>query len=183
MNSLSNHYLQKCVDKVEISVHGLNREIQGDFECDCGYIYRLREWEQNPLEVAFFNNRIIQKGHVWEVEFSKLLSSGLTQKEIAMKTGFTPPTIRKILKDRKNVPIKKSREDSLKVAREKKTAQYKHKWIQLRNKYPAYTRAKLSGLNRAAYAWLSNYERAWLEEHSPLKVLGKHSKKECRKLQ
>ncbi|HEI9576051.1 TPA: TniQ family protein [Bacillus cereus] len=177
MNSLSNHYLQKCVDKVEISVHGLNREIQGDFECDCGYIYRLREWEQNPLEVAFFNNRIIQKGHVWEVEFSKLLSSGLTQKEIAMKTGFTPPTIRKILKDRKNVPIKKSREDSLKVAREKKTAQYKHKWIQLRNKYPAYTRAKLSGLNRAAYAWLSNYERAWLEEHSPLKVLGKHSKK------
>ena len=59
-----------------------------------------------PLEVAFFNNRIIQKGHVWEVEFSKLLSSGLTQKEIAMKTGFTPPTIRKILKDRKMSQLK-----------------------------------------------------------------------------
>nr|WP_311230814.1 hypothetical protein [Bacillus wiedmannii] len=71
----------------------------------------------------------------------------------------------------------------MKIAREKKTVQYKHKRIQLRNKYPAYTRVKLSGLNRAAYAWLSNYERAWLEEYSPPKVLGKHSKKECRKLQ
>ena len=86
---------------MEISVHGFNREVQGDFTCNCGFIYRLRK-KKDPLNILYWSNRIVEKGHVWEREFNKLLSSGCTQKEIAMKTGLTPPTIRKILRDRKN---------------------------------------------------------------------------------
>ena len=59
------------------------------------------EKRKDPLNILYWSNRIVEKGHVWEREFNKLLSSGCTQKEIAMKTGLTPPTIRKILRDRK----------------------------------------------------------------------------------
>lgn len=44
-------------------------------------------------------------------------------------------------------------------------------------KHPDYTRGGLKNLNKAVYAWLSIYERAWLKEHLPPKDLGKNSKK------
>ncbi|MGG0201574.1 TnsD family Tn7-like transposition protein [Bacillus anthracis] len=180
MNPLANHYLQKNVKKVEISVHGFNREVQGDFTCNCGFIYRLREREKDPLNILYWSNRIVEKGHVWEREFNKLLSSGCTQKEIAMKTGLTPPTIRKILRDRKKIIKKLDSKETLQISREKRTRDYKEKWIQLRCKYPTYTRVELAHLNRAAYAWLSKFERIWLESHLPSKVLGKNSMKKSK---
>lgn len=39
MNPLANHYLKKCVEKVEIGIFGMHPKIQGGFECTCGYIY------------------------------------------------------------------------------------------------------------------------------------------------
>ncbi|MCU4770905.1 TnsD family Tn7-like transposition protein [Bacillus toyonensis] len=177
MNRLADHYLQKCVEKVEVSVHGLNREVQGDFLCSCGFVYRLREWEQNPLEVPYFNNRIMQKGYVWEREFNKLLSNQLTQKEIALRTNFSTNTIRKILDDREKITINISKQEKLVIGQRKKTLQYKQEWIKLRNEYPNYTRASLNILNRAAYAWLNKYDKSWLEEHSPSSVSGKNMSK------
>lgn len=53
---------------------------------------------------------------------------------------------------------------------EEKTKLYKQKWIELRNKYPKHGRAELSTFNRAAYAWLSKYERVWLEDNSPISL-------------
>ncbi|MCU5299136.1 MULTISPECIES: TnsD family Tn7-like transposition protein [Bacillus] len=176
MNPLANHYLKKCVEKVEIGIFGMHPEIQGDFECTCGYIYRLKEWEQNPLEVATFSKRIVQRGHVWEMEFSKLVSNKLTLTEIGIKTGHSPTTIRHILDKRNNLEVER-RKHSKKVAREKRAAQYKRIWIKAQKKHPDYTRVGLQKLNKAVYAWLSNYDRAWLEEHLPPKDVGKNSKK------
>ena len=48
------------------------------------------------------------------------------RKEIAMKTGLTPPTIRKILRDRKNNKKLDSKE-TLQISREKRTRDYKRK--------------------------------------------------------
>lgn len=45
MNKLADHYLEKCVETIEVTIHSTNRRIQGEFRCNCGFTYRLREWE------------------------------------------------------------------------------------------------------------------------------------------
>ncbi|KRG13995.1 Tn7-like transposition protein D [Virgibacillus soli] len=175
MNPLADHYKQKCVEEVDISVHSLNREIQGDFKCSCGFIYRLREWERSPLEILYFNNRIMQKGHVWEQKFNELLEQKLTIVEIAKRTNYTRPTIRKILRDRKDM-IKSGCEDRNRK-KTKKTENYKRCWAELRIKYPHYDRTELNNIGRAAYAWLNKYDKEWLENNSPLTKTGTDSKR------
>lgn len=59
---------------------------------------------------------------------------------------------------------------------------YTEKQIQLRCKYPTYTRVELAHLNQAAYAWLSKFERIWLESYLPSKVLDKNPMKKVRKV-
>lgn len=175
MNPLADHYLERCVEKVEISVHSLNRMIQGDMICSCGFIYRLRGWEKSPLEVPYFNNRILQKGHVWEERFNELLSQKLTTTEIARRTHLTTPTVRKYLRDRSI--DRKAKDEDLKRRRNKKTNYYKKLWLKYREEFPNYKRVELNNIDRATYAWLSKYERDWLEKNSPPALIGKGSTK------
>lgn len=167
MNPLADHYLQKVVEKVEVSIHKSKRIIQGDMVCSCGFIYRLRNWERSPLDVEFFNNRIMKKGHVWEQKFNEFLEQELTKKEIAYRTNMTTPTIRKILRDRKQFSERELKEVKKNQIRDTKTIEYKKTWLELRAKYPQYHRNELSALNRAAYAWLRKYEKDWIEDNSP----------------
>lgn len=88
---------------------------------------------------------------------------------------MTRPTIRKILRDRES--SKEKLEELTERNKVKKTNDYKKKWLELRETYPNLHRKELSNLNRAAYAWLNNYDKDWLEENSPPSMSGKKSKK------
>lgn len=166
MNPFADHYLEKVVKKVHVSVHRGNRDIQGDMKCDCGFVYRIRVWEKSPLDIEYFSNRIIERGHIWEQKFNELIEQGLTLNEIAHQTKLSIPTIRKILKDRE------SRKDLKQVERyeklREKATNYKKIWLELCEKYPEYYRHELNKANRAVYAWLRKHEKEWLEANSPM---------------
>lgn len=185
MNPLANHYLEEVVEKVDISIHQGNREVQGDMICSCGFIYRLRAWEKSPLEVKYFSNRIMKKGHIWEKRFDELLRQNLTMDEIAQCTNLSRPTIRKLLRDkanRYNNKIQKEKKRNEEIY--EKTKKYKKMWLDLRVKYPTYGRQELNNKNRAIYAWLRKYDVDWLEVNSPepkLKYNPRKGKKDLQK--
>lgn len=167
MNPLADHYLKKVVKKVDVSVHGTNRAIQGDMKCSCGFVYRLRVWEKSPLNVEYFNNRIMEKGHVWEQKFNEFIEQKLTIIEIARRTNMSTPTIRKILRERKKLIGSNLKEEERYKKISKKTIEYKKIWLDLRAKYPEYSRHELNNADRAVYSWLRNYDKEWLEANSP----------------
>ncbi|MFC5627369.1 TnsD family Tn7-like transposition protein [Aliibacillus thermotolerans] len=182
MNPLSDHYLEKRVSRVEISVHNGNREIQGDFICECGFVYRLRSWESSPLEVQHFSNRIIKKGTVWETEFLKLVNSGASMNEISKKTHLSKHTIRKILREGVVDPIQNNIRNIQKISlenREQKTKNYRKIWMKLREEFPLYSRTELAQLDRAAFTWLHKFDKEWLEANSPASNHGKKLKTEA----
>lgn len=168
MNTLADHYLKRCIEDVEITLHGLNRRLQGDFKCSCGFIYRLREWEQNPLSVTYFSNRIIERGEVWEEKFESLMRDGATVKELCTYTGFSKPTIQKIKREKRKRQKNYSEDKNLIEEQQKeKTEEYKIKWKVLRESFPDYNRRELNNMNRAIYAWLRKYDPKWIEDNSP----------------
>lgn len=183
MNALADHYLEMVVEKVDISINRSNREIQGDMICSCGFIYRLREGEKNPLEVSYFSNRTMKRGHIWEERFDELINQDLTTHEIAKRTHLSKPTIRKILKDRDNVNKDKIQKEKIKRKQEKKTKDYKIIWLNLRKNNPTYTRKELNNINRAVYNWLRKYDVKWLEDNSPNKKVNHNYKKRNSDLQ
>ncbi|MBH9968629.1 TnsD family Tn7-like transposition protein [[Bacillus] enclensis] len=178
MNPLSNHYKERVVDNLEISIHSGKRIVQGDFNCDCGFVYRLREGEVNPLEISCFNNRVMKKGPIWNKNFFNMVNEGQKIKDIAAKTKMSRPTIRKMLREGTE-PIQtalQKREMLAQEWREKKTASYRILWKTVQNKHPDFTRKELAHLNRAVYAWLHQYDSEWLDKNSPFPQKGHRMK-------
>jgi hypothetical protein len=178
MNPLSDHYLQKVVKNIEITVHSANRDFQGDFICECGYSYRLRIGEKNPMEVKYFSNRVMKKGIVWEKEFKRLLQTGISLKELSKKTHFSVPTLRKIINEGPDPiinGIKNKREKTSKV-RMQKTKYYRIIWQKIREDNPNFTRTELASLNRAVFSWLHVHDQEWLISNSPNSKTGTKSK-------
>ncbi|WP_117149375.1 TnsD family Tn7-like transposition protein [Paraliobacillus zengyii] len=179
MNPLCDHYLKEVVTKVEVSVHPFNRKIQGDFICNCGFVYRLRQGEFDPCKVPYFSSRVMKKGHVWERNFYKMVNQGLKMNELEEKTKLSRPTIRKILREGID-PIQNAiqkRDKKTKEWRKRKTATYRRVWINAVNNNPNHTRSELANHNRATFAWLHQFDSEWLEENSPVSQKG-HRRKE-----
>jgi len=167
MNPFADHYLEKLVKTVDVSIHNGNGNIQGDMKCSCGFVYRMRVWEKSPLEIEYFSNRIMEKGPIWEQKFNELLKQRLTINEIAQRSKMTRPTIRKILRNRENFNDRDFKQLEKYEKINEKTTRYKKIWLDLRTKYPEYYRNDLNSANRAVYAWLRKYDKEWLEANSP----------------
>ncbi|WML58113.1 TnsD family Tn7-like transposition protein [Neobacillus sp. PS2-9] len=169
MNPLSDHYLQNVVKNIEISVHLVNRDYQGDFICHCGYVYRLRIGEKEPVEVQYFSNRVMKKGHVWEKEFKRLIQTGISLQELSKKTKLSVMTLRKIIKEGPDPIINgiKCKAEKITKARIDKTKNYRIIWKKLREDNPNFTRTEIASLNRGVFSWLHIYDQEWLFANSP----------------
>ncbi|MFC9540287.1 TnsD family Tn7-like transposition protein [Lysinibacillus sp. NPDC056959] len=167
MNPFADHYLEKVVKKVDVSIHNGNGDIQGDMKCSCGFVYRIRVWEKSPLDIEYFSNRIMEKGPIWEQKFNDLIKQRLTINEIAHRTNMSRPTIRKILRDREKFNDRDLKQLEKYKKIDEKTEKYKEIWLDLRAKYPEYYRHELHSANRAVYVWLRKYDKEWLEANSP----------------
>lgn len=172
MNPFCQDYKNKIIEDVEIGIHKLTGLIHGDIKCHCGFIYRLREGESDPLKVPYFTNRVMERGAIWENTVYELRARNYYIEEIAKMAGVSRPTIRKFLNNNYN-----SRWDGLGVERERKTKKYKDTWLEIRKNNPTLNRNQLNSLNRAAYAWLRKYEPNWIEANSPESIKGKSSRR------
>ncbi|MFT9820807.1 TnsD family Tn7-like transposition protein [Lysinibacillus sp. NPDC056185] len=175
MNPLAPHYLQNVIEKVNIDFNNFQRVITGEMICGCGFGYRLKEPEKSPLELKHFNNRIIQKGHVWDRKINDFLNEKLTIKEIALRTKMNRDTITRIIKNStiKNNEIKRAEKIR---QRNEKTNEYRKIWLEIRLIYPNYSRSKLKQVNKKVYEWLWKLDKDWFNQNSPPSIMGANSK-------
>lgn len=173
INPLSEHYLTKVVTNVEISVHQLFRnQYQGDFICECGFVYRLMDGEQSPTELKFPNSRVVKRGDIWEKKFKELIKNGVSSNKISEITNLSLSTVYKLRKNIKK-PLNNENDEKKKIKRIQKTKDYRIKWDKLVKDNPDFSRYELSKLNRAAYVWLHKYDQKWLYKNSPPSQKGK----------
>ncbi|QQZ09621.1 TnsD family Tn7-like transposition protein [Heyndrickxia vini] len=166
MNPLSEHYLKPKVNRLDLSVNENTRNIQGDFVCDCGYVYRLREGEIDPTQVKNFNNRVIKRGALWEKSLLKLVEDKMMKKDIADITMLNRNALAKIINQLIN--MRQLDEQNQHVEhKKKKTLEYREEWIKLRKSHPSLPRKELSSINRKVYVWLNKHDKDWLIKNSP----------------
>lgn len=175
MNPLSNHYLERVVTDIDISIHEAYRVIQGDIKCSCGFQYRLIGDEKSPFEIENFSLRILKRGAVWEKNFNNFVKQGLTLKEISIRTNLSVETIRKIIK-REHLDFYRVKELEKKRRRNEKATGYKKVLLECKHKNPSLSRNELRKLVRKEYNWLIKNEKEWIEENSPPVVLGRYAK-------
>lgn len=170
MNPLADHYLEKCIENIEVGTHVAYRILRGDFTCKCGFKYRLIFPEKNPLEVAHFSQRIIRRGEIWYDEFQKLLSKNLNLTDISRIIKVSPPTVRRIKEQiysgKQNENIRRGGR-SKEMSIEEKTQKYKDEWVNIFKQNQKLNRTQLKALNIAAYSWIQKYDKEWLEKYQP----------------
>ncbi len=169
MNPLAEHYLEKVITNVNITFYKDKGDFQGEFKCCCGFTYVLYAGETNPREINMFSFRIKEKGDVWKKEFDDLVSSGVSIKEIALKTNHSRSTVSKIIKGGHNyIEIAKGRRgQKLEDERLIKEMKVKKDWIEIREKHPNYSRTELIDEYKKIYSRILRYDREWLVENSP----------------
>lgn len=172
MNPLADHYLEKCVETLDINPHMKYRRLQGDFTCNCGFKYRLILPEQSPLEVNNFSQRIIERGELWSKEFQKLLAQKMSVVEISHITNLSCPTVRKISKQimngKHNITTRGTGRPK-KLTDEERTQIYKKQWGIIFRENPQLKRTQLKRLNPAVFSWIQSHDKVWLEKHLPPK--------------
>ncbi|MES5911424.1 TnsD family Tn7-like transposition protein [Bacillus cereus group sp. FL70] len=171
-NPLANHYLEKCVETLDISPHMKYRRLQGDFTCNCEFKYRLILPEQSPLEVNNFSQRIIERGDLWSKEFQKLLAQKMSVVEISHITNLSCPTVRRISKQimngKQNITIRATGRRK-QLTNEERTQIYKAQWVKIFRENPQLKRTQLKRLNPAVFSWIQSHDKVWLEKHLPPK--------------
>lgn len=62
----------------------------------------------------------MKKGRVWEEKFESLVKNGATLKELSLYTGFSEPTIQKMIREKKQVRKDNNEIGSLKEEQKRK---------------------------------------------------------------
>lgn len=161
LNPAADHYKQKVISSVEISVCTDTGRPVGTFTCSCGFIYSRRGPDTDSSD-QYKVGRIKQFGDVWLTKAKHLIND--------QKKSYTEAS--EILKcDRgtlskyvKAVPIRKEKQIASSQIDDKRK-----KWLQLISSNSKASVTELRELDPALYSWLYRRDQDWLKEHSPLK--------------
>lgn len=164
MNPLSTHYLKSVVKNVDININKYDGKIYGVMKCDCGYEYRLREWESSPLEVNNFGVRVENRGEMWLRKFKRLIDDNKTMKEISEITKMSWDTIVRRKEEISKLDDNNERE-SIEV--NEIAINYRKEYSKLREQYPGLSRTELGRIDLSTYNWLIRNDREWYESNSP----------------
>ncbi|MGD2198444.1 TnsD family Tn7-like transposition protein [Lysinibacillus fusiformis] len=162
MNSLSNHYLESVVKIIDTKISKYDGRIYGVVKCECGYEYRLREWEKSPLEIKNIGVRVENRGEMWYREFKKLIDDNKTMKEISEITKLSWDTI-----VRQKEKICKLDNKSKELKGNKEVINYRKQYLQLKDTYPDLSRTEIARRNLGTYNWLIRNDRDWYELNAP----------------
>lgn len=170
MSPFCDHFLERYIEEVKIKFHPGKETLQGDFICKCGFAYRLFYGEKNPLEVKTFNNRVIERGELWERGFYSLANSGISPPKIAKKVNLEVHTVRKLLKETPNSRLKKltvkQKTKERNILHLKKA--YRISWKKLKEDNPLLSRQELYKLDKSVYSWLCKNDKEWFDKNSPV---------------
>lgn len=165
LNAAADHYLNDCIDTVDISYDHKVHKVVGTFTCDCGFIY-ARSGPDTCGEDRFRIGRIKKYGEVWMNRLRSLLSGRkLSMREIARQMNADVGTIIRYSKLEERTDT-----TAIVVAESKSEIEeaYKEKWLLVRNNHPEVSIMELRTIIPGVYVWLYRHCRGWLRDNSPL---------------
>lgn len=160
LNIASEHYKQKIINNVEISISKTNLLI-GTFECNCGFIYTRRG--PDPERKELYNiSRVKQFGDIWLSKLKQLINENrYSYREIAKRLNADTNTI---IKYSKSIPsvldLNNPNPKSLKP-------NYRKQWRLLMKQNQTLTKTELRKKAPNIFAWLYRNDRNWLDVNSP----------------
>ncbi|KEF38650.1 hypothetical protein M670_01861 [Schinkia azotoformans MEV2011] len=161
LNPAADHYEQKVIPSVEISICTDTRKPVGTFTCSCGFIYSRRGPDTIPSD-KYKVGRIKQFGHVWLTKAKHLINDqkkSYTEASEILKCNRG--TLSKYVKD---APLKKQKRIVISYKEVKRK-----EWLQLISNNSKAFVTELRKFEPALYSWLYRNDRDWLKENSPLK--------------
>lgn len=175
MNPLSDHYLDKVISEIEDIFKDFTGKFRADFICSCGFTYTLNTGESNPLNINKFSSRVKKKGEVWEREFDKLVSDGITVKELAKKTKQSKNTVQNIIRKghRYLENAKRAKQKQQNDERKKQKIGDREKWVEIIKDFPNYSRTELSDMYGNLYKRLLVRDKEWFEKNTPVSKRGR----------
>jgi hypothetical protein len=181
LNRACAHYQEPVIT----TYHLLNRPkgIQGEFQCDCGYVYR-QWWLEDPGYKAKLSMPIvIAHGNVWVERFRELWNDpDANQKEIcralgvanlytltryAIRLGFSFETRRAYILQQPGEHM--SQADRRRSSRNLSVEESRQILSDLIQQRPGLTRDEIRSADYAAYDMLRKEDREWLNSMIPLR--------------
>lgn len=174
LNRTSEHYMELCIQDVQVDFTVNAREPIGTFTCSCGFSYR-RVGPDHVSDDRYRLDRMAAYGRVWEEALQRFWPDPtLSLRELSRRLGFDPQIVRKraaslglaLPRPGGHVTVHPTRRE-VSVAPRMNCDSYRKVWQQTRLKYPTATTSQLRKCCPAAYIWLYRNDREWLAEQKP----------------
>ncbi|MGC5325180.1 TnsD family transposase [Brevibacillus sp. SYSU BS000544] len=172
LNKAADHYLNRVVNKIEITRCTDTKKPVATFACSCGFIYSRRGPDQTKDDQKKIG-RIKVFGPVWEAKLRKLVrNENLSLRETARQLGADANTVKKyaILLGLSPKWLKNHRfEKQIKSNnRDNRREHYRKQWSKLLQEYPTISKTALRKKDQSAFTWLYRHDKQWLNAHSPI---------------
>lgn len=165
------------INEVIIGKSPSNNKITGTFKCECGFVYRRYDWDEEGQR-KYEYDCVLSYGETFHKRLIELRKQGVIAKEMArlldVSCGMIRSQLRSLLANNL-VPINKPDSSSISGAEISKIRKnYRAIWLKSRKENPGLKRSKLARLNSInskIYVWMLSNDRKWFEENSPIKVI------------
>lgn len=162
LNPVADHYKERVITDMQISLCTDTRHPVATFSCPCGFIYSRRGPDQVD-EDKFKIGRIKRFGHVWELKLNQLIyvekmSWYSAAKELQCDIG----TVKKYATRYKYKDKSTSEQltEDLILAKQ-------NEWLDLIRMHPVKSVTQLRKIAPALYAWHYRNNKKWLKDYSP----------------
>lgn len=161
LNAAAEHYLKPVITDLNVTTCCDTKKPVGTFHCLCGFVYSRRGPDvttKDKLKIG----RIKEFGDTWFEKLNHLINQEkLSYSACARILKVDAKTVIKYAKSKEKTVIEVVNNEKNKI---------KNLWLELRNKFPDYSRTQLRKINPSLYMRLYRYDKEWLLENSPAKV-------------
>lgn len=171
LNSISPHYKERCITKVEVQYSIRTKKPIGIFNCEhCGFTYSLLGIPDSE-EDEFKIHKIIDFGWLWKGELKKLVNQKQSLKHISERLGQGPFIIKKqadilgLKTDWQPLKLEEKQKPALEEVREK----YRAEWVRTIQENREKNKSQISKLIPKTSNWLYKHDKKWFHENSPKK--------------
>lgn len=159
LNAAAEHYLKPVITDLKVTTCRDTKKPVGTFHCLCGFVYSRRGPDvttDDKLRIG----RIKEFGDIWFEKLHHLINQeNLSYRACAKLLKVDIKTVIKYAKSKEKIKIKVNKEKD----------EIKELWLELRCKYPDFSRTQLRKINSSLYMRIYRYDKEWLLENSPTK--------------
>ncbi|NMM62209.1 hypothetical protein HBE96_05820 [Clostridium sp. P21] len=163
LNPISEHYLEKVIDKCEIE-NGYRSNIpKGIFKCKCGYVY-TRTGRDISEEDMFRKSKVIERGEKWKIEFVKHLEqSNYNVSYTSKKMGCSKVYVKGYIERQGFI----TQEEVAQRRKKDNFIEYSNQIINYMKSNPNCLREDIRLNLKKQVSWFKNNNPKWLEDNLP----------------